>query len=74
MKEPEYDLLINNDQKYLVLESKKKEELKIKVYQKNYPTKNRNIRVILETHRNERSPTVARWTSTEAISDIRLDY
>ena len=70
MKEPEYDLLINNDQKYLVLESKKKEELKIKVYQKNYPTKNRNIRVILETHRNERSPTVARWTSTEAISDI----
>ena len=34
MKEPEYDLLINNDQKYLVLESKKKEELKIKCIKK----------------------------------------
>jgi hypothetical protein len=64
-----YDLIINNDQKYLVLESKEKQELKIKVYQKNFPSKDKNIRVILETHRNDRSPTVARWTSTDAISD-----
>ena len=69
MKEPEYDLIINNNQKYLVLESKKKEELEIKVYQKNFPLKDKNIRVILETHRNDRSPIVARWTSTEVISD-----
>jgi hypothetical protein len=69
MKEPEYDLIINNDQKYLVLESKEKQELKIKVYQKNLPSKDKNIRVLLETHRNDRSPTVSRWTATDAMSD-----
>jgi hypothetical protein len=69
MKEPEYDLLISNDQKYLVLESKKKEELKIQVYQKNYLAKNKNIRVVLETNENDNSPTVARWSTSEATSN-----
>lgn len=69
MKEPEYDLLINNNQKYLILESAKKEELKIQVYQNNRPSKDKNIRVILETYENDRSPTVARWTTTDAITD-----
>ncbi len=69
MIEPEFDLLINNDQKYLVLESSKKEELKVQVYQKNLPSKNKNVRVILQTHKNSRSPTVARWTTSESTSD-----
>jgi hypothetical protein len=72
MKEPEYDLLINNNQKYLVLESGKKAELKVLVYQNNCPAKDKNIRVILETYENDRSPTVARWTTSRASSDNSL--
>jgi hypothetical protein len=69
MKEPVYDLLINNDQKYLVLESSKKEELKVQIYENNLPSKNKNVRVIFETHKNIRSPTVARWTTSESTSE-----
>ena len=65
MIEPEYDLLIDNNKKYLILESGKKEELKIQVYQKNCPSKNRNIRVILDDYENDSSPKVARWTKNE---------
>jgi len=60
MIEPQYDLLISNDQKYLVLESAKKEELKIQAYRNNLPYKNKNIDIKLETYAG--SPTVARWT------------
>jgi hypothetical protein len=66
MIEPEYDLLIDNDKKYLILESGKKEELKIQLYEKNRPSKNRNIRVILDDYENASSPKVAWWTKKEA--------
>ncbi|HKG30087.1 MAG TPA: hypothetical protein VKA91_02350 [Nitrososphaeraceae archaeon] len=66
MIEPEYDLLIDNYKKYLILESGKKEELKIQLYEKNCPSKNRNIRVILDDYENASSPKVARWTKNEA--------
>jgi len=67
MKEPQYDLLISNDQKYLVLESAKKEELKVQAYRNNSPYKNKNIDIKLETYAG--SPTVARWTSSSATPD-----
>ena len=67
MIEPEYDLLIDNDRKYLILESGKKEELKVQLYEKNRPSKNRNIRVILDDYEDASSPKVARWTKNGVI-------
>jgi hypothetical protein len=67
MKEPQYELLISNDQKYLILESAKKEELKVQAYRNNLPYKNKNIDVKLETYTG--SPTVARWTSSSPTPD-----
>lgn len=65
MIEPEYDLLIDNDKKYLILESGKKEELKIQVYKRNCPSKNRNIQLILDDYENDSSPKVATWVKNE---------
>jgi hypothetical protein len=65
MIEPKYDLLVDNDKKYLILESGKKEELKIQLYEKNCPSKNRNIRVILDDYEHASSPKVARWAKNE---------
>jgi hypothetical protein len=67
MIEPEYDLLIDNNKKYVILESGKKEELKIQLYEKNSPSKNRNIRVILDDYENAHSPKVAQWTKDGVI-------
>jgi hypothetical protein len=67
MIEPEYDLLIDNNKKYLILESGRKEELKIQLYEKNRPSKNRNIRVVLDDYENASSPKVARWTKNGVI-------
>jgi hypothetical protein len=69
MIEPKYDLLVDNDKKYLILESGKKEELKIQLYEKNCPSKNRNIRVILDDYEHASSPKVARWAKNEIIVD-----
>jgi len=69
MKEPEYDLLIKENQRYLVLESKKMQELKIKVYYKNRPLLDKNIRAILQANDNNNSPIVARWTTDYTTSD-----
>jgi hypothetical protein len=66
MIEPEYDLLIDSDKKYLILESGKKEKLKIQLYEKNCPSKNRNIQVILDDYENASSPKVAWWTKNKA--------
>ncbi len=66
--EAKYDLLLDKDQKYLILESGRKEVLKILVFENNHPSNNANMHVILETYENERCPTVARRTESEAIS------
>jgi hypothetical protein len=68
MKEPVCDLSLNNDQKYLILESGEKEELKIKVYENNRVYK-QPLKVILETYEHPKSPIVAWWTTDKTTSE-----
>ena len=68
MIEPKYDLLLKEDQKYLVLESGKSEELEVLVYENNRRLIDKTITVILTTFENDRSPTVAKWTNGRSKS------
>jgi hypothetical protein len=64
MSEPEYDLVIDdNNQKFLILESGRTEELGVKVYKHNKLSKD-SIQVTLETQvKNKRSPIVVWWVT-----------
>ncbi|HYY86743.1 MAG TPA: hypothetical protein VE594_06530 [Nitrososphaeraceae archaeon] len=77
MVEPKYDLILDNDQKFLILGSaKKKEEVRVRVYKNNRLSIDDNIELILKSEKNDRSPTVASWTSpnTASKNGIALCY
>ena len=67
MSEPEYDLVVDdNNQKFLILESGRTEELTVKVYKRNRLSID-SIQVTLETQvKNNRSPIVAWWMTKES--------
>jgi hypothetical protein len=70
MIEPKYDLLVNNNQRFLVLGSgKKKEEVQVRVYKNNRLYKDSNIELILKSEKNDGSPLVAEWITTNTISN-----
>jgi hypothetical protein len=65
MREPDHDILLVNNEKFLVLESGKLLELKCVVYENNRLC-TKDIEIKLEHHENDDSPNVASWTSTRA--------
>ena len=69
LKEPRYDLIFNEDQKFVILESaKKQKEVKVRLYENNKLAKNNSIRLILRTEKNNYSP-VALWSDFNLKSE-----
>lgn len=68
MKEPEYDLMLNDNQRFLILGSGKKEALRVRVYQKNIPSKD-SITLVLKSEKNDFSPSVVWWNTSTASSN-----
>jgi hypothetical protein len=61
--EPKYDFILDNNQKFIVLESgEKHKEVIVRVYEKNRVARDNSIQLILKTENNEDSPTVASWS------------
>ena len=70
MIEPKYDLLLNNNQRFLILGSgKKKEEVQVRVYNNNRLCKDSNIELVLKFEKNAGSPTVAWWSTPNTNSN-----
>ena len=69
LKEPRYDLIFNEDQKFVILESaKKQKEVKVRLYENNKLAKNNSIQLILRTEKNNYSP-VALWSDFKLRSE-----
>jgi hypothetical protein len=63
--EPKYDFILNDNQKFVILGSgEKRKEIKIRVYESNRLVKDSNIKLTLETVKNDKSPTVASWSES----------
>ena len=62
--EPVYDLILDNNQKFLTLESglgfgdKKRQEVQVRVYKNNKLSLEERVELILKSENNEDSPTV----------------
>jgi hypothetical protein len=63
MREPDHDIMLVNNEKFIVLESGKLVELKCVVYENNRLCI-KDIEIKLEYHENDDSPNVVSWTST----------
>jgi hypothetical protein len=61
LKEPQYDLSLINYEKFLILKSNEKREIKIKIFEENRNS-NKEINLEVGQYDNDRSPTVAHWT------------
>lgn len=72
--EPIYDLILDNNQKFLTLESglgfrdKKRHEVQVRVYKNNKLSLEERVELILKTEKNDESPTVAWWNAPNASS------
>jgi hypothetical protein len=73
LKEPRYDLIFNDDQKFVILESAEKhKEVKVRLYENNKLAKNNDIKLILRTEKNIYSPVVALWSDFSARSEMGI--
>jgi hypothetical protein len=68
LKEPIFDLILENNQRFLMLYSGKKEELRVRVFKNNKLYGNR-ITIILRSESHAYSPYVAWWTSPNIVSE-----
>ena len=72
--EPIYDLILDNNQKFLTLESglgsgdKKGQEVQVRLYKNNKLSLEERVELILKSEKNEESPTVAWWSTPNASS------
>jgi hypothetical protein len=70
LREPRYDLIFNDDQKFVILESaEKQKEVKVRLYENNKLVKNNDLELILKTEKNNYSPVVALWSDFSARSE-----
>jgi len=70
LKEPIYDLILKDNQKFLTLGSaKSSEKIFVRVYKKNKLARGDRVWLLLSSPSNDKSPTVARWSDTNVSSD-----
>jgi hypothetical protein len=67
--EPKYDFILNDNQKFIILESgEKHKEVIVRVYAKNRVARDNSIQLSLKTEKNEDSPTVASWSDVNTTT------
>ena len=67
--EPKYDFILDDNQKFIILESgEKHKEVIVRVYEKNRVARDNSIQLILKTENNEDSPTVASWSDVNTTT------
>jgi hypothetical protein len=67
--EPKYDFILNDNQKFMILESgEKHKEVIVRVYEKNRVARDNSIQLTLKTEKNEDSPTVASWSDVNTTT------
>jgi hypothetical protein len=68
LQEPPYDIMLENNQRFLTLHSGKKEELRVRVYKKNRLYENR-VTIMLKSESHPFSPSVAWWSGPNTVAE-----
>lgn len=66
--EPKYDLILDDNQKFVISESGERKEVIVRVYENNRLAKDSSIQLTLKNEKNDESPTVALWSDVNTTT------
>jgi hypothetical protein len=69
MREPLYDMILKDNQKFLTLGSAKEDErVVLRIYKNNKLARDENVQLVLKNEINDTSPIVASWNGVNVVS------